>query len=391
MTATMAPEGETRRAASTWRRRARTACVAGATLAILAVGGVASFGFGGRGDNQPAPRRTGPAATAEVTRQTLVEAVTMAGELSYGSATPITSAAAGTVTWLPAVGATVRRGGTLLRVDDKPVVLLYGTLPMYRPLTNGVTGADVRQFEQNLWALGYHGFTVDDRFSAYTKAAVKRWQRDLRISETGSVERGRVIYVAGQVRIDARLVRLGVGATGDVLSYTGSTRVVLVAADPAKAAWAVKGAKVTLSSTGGASMTGAVSGTVAGTATGSATGAPTGAATTASAAGEQGQVAAGQSKDGAGVEITISFTDQKALGSTDGTAVSVRHVTQQRKDVLTVPVNALLALAEGGYGVEVVTGDASRIVAVEVGLFAEGRVEVRGAGLAVGATVGVPE
>ena len=59
-------------------------------------------------------------------------------------------------------------------------------------------------------------------------------------------------------------------------------------------------------------------------------------------------------------------------------------------DVLTVPVAALVALAEGGYGLQVVDGATSRFVAVETGLFASGRVEVSGAGVAEGATVGMP-
>ena len=58
--------------------------------------------------------------------------------------------------------------------------------------------------------------------------------------------------------------------------------------------------------------------------------------------------------------------------------------------MLTVPVAALLALAEGGYGVEVVDGSTSHYVAVETGLFAGGRVEVSGDGLAEGMTVGMP-
>jgi hypothetical protein len=53
-------------------------------------------------------------------------------------------------------------------------------------------------------------------------------------------------------------------------------------------------------------------------------------------------------------------------------------------------VAALLALAEGGYGVEIVSGSTSRIVAVETGLFADGRVEVAGADLTEGMTVGMP-
>jgi hypothetical protein len=90
------------------------------------------------------------------------------------------------------------------------------------------------------------------------------------------------------------------------------------------------------------------------------------------------------------VTITISFTRQGALGTADGAPVTVRYIRQERRDVLTVPVNALLALAEGGYGVEVVADGRPRIVAVKVGLFADGRVEVRGEGLTEGASVGVP-
>jgi len=83
-------------------------------------------------------------------------------------------------------------------------------------------------------------------------------------------------------------------------------------------------------------------------------------------------------------------TDQKKLGNLDQAAVKIGFTASQRKNVLTVPVAALLALAEGGYGVQVVEGTATRIVPVETGLFAGGRVEVTGDGLREGMTVGVP-
>jgi hypothetical protein len=74
----------------------------------------------------------------------------------------------------------------------------------------------------------------------------------------------------------------------------------------------------------------------------------------------------------------------------DKAPVDVRYVVREHRDVLTVPVSALLALAEGGYGLEVVEGGTSRVVAVETGLFADGRVEVRGEGIVDGAKVGAP-
>jgi peptidoglycan hydrolase-like protein with peptidoglycan-binding domain len=355
---------------------ARGIALGGGALLLLAAAGAATLGLGGRGGTDPAAERTGPAATGVVTRQTLVRSVTLAGELGYGPAVPLTSTAPGTVTWMPEVGATLRRGEAVLRADELPVVLLYGFLPMYRPLAPGVKGSDVRQFERNLAALGYEGFTVDDEFSAATATAVKRWQKDLELPETGAVERARVTYAPGPIRVAQHLVRPGASATGDVLSFTGTTRVVTVSAGPGEAAWASRGVAVTVSLPTGGSVAGAVS--AVGAVTSAAAGAPV-------------DSSAGSADAAATVEVTVAIADQKALGALAGAPVDVRYVAEQAKDVLTVPVDALLALAEGGYGVEVTDAAGTRVVAVEVGLFADARVEVTGDGLVEGVRVGVPE
>ena len=78
------------------------------------------------------------------------------------------------------------------------------------------------------------------------------------------------------------------------------------------------------------------------------------------------------------------------IGTLDAAPVDVTLVSKTKENVLTVPIAALLALAEGGYGVQVVDGQRTYYVAVETGLFAGGRVEVSGAGLAEGMVVGVP-
>jgi peptidoglycan hydrolase-like protein with peptidoglycan-binding domain len=354
----------------------RVAVVAGLAVAAAAVG-AATLGLGGPGSGAATPRRTGPAATATVTRQTLVESVTLLGQVGYGAAVPLTAAAPGTVTWLPEPGATIRRGEVVLRADEQPVVLLYGTIPMYRSLAVGAKGADVRQLEENLAALGRSGFTVDDSFTPATTVAVKRWQRDLGLTGTGAVEAHRVVFAPGPVRVAQRLVRPGATATGDVLAVTGGVRVVTVTASAGEASWATVDARVTVGLPGDATTPGRV-----------------GAVTAAAPGGASGAGPAGDGPDN--VDITVALTDQAALDrleSTvrlDGAPVRVTYVVRQRVDVLTVPVTALLALAEGGYGLEVVTADGPRIVAVEVGLFADGRVEVTGAGLAEGMTVGVP-
>jgi peptidoglycan hydrolase-like protein with peptidoglycan-binding domain len=358
-------------------RRRGALVAAGAVLVTVAAAGAASLGLGGaRGDDAPAGRRTAPAATAPVTRETLVETTTLAGDLNYGAATPLTSPAAGMVTWLPEVGITVRRGDPLLRADELPVVLLYGSLPMYRALGAGAKGADVRQFERNLAALGYAGFTVDETLSAATVAAIERWQRDIDLPPTGTVDKERVVYAPGAVRIAEHRVRVGGAATGEVLTYTGGTKMVTVKADAGRTGWAKKGTVVTVTLPGGVALTGKVDRVGA-----DAVPAPGGSPADAASPGT----------DGAAVPIIVTIANQRALAGVGQTPVDVRYVARRRPDVLSVPVGALLALAEGGYGVEIVADGSVRTVAVEVGLFAAGRVEVRGDGLADGVTVGVPQ
>jgi peptidoglycan hydrolase-like protein with peptidoglycan-binding domain len=313
-----------------------------------------------------------------VTRQTLVETVTLAGKLNYGGAIPLTATATGTVTWLPEPGVTIGRGQALLRADEQPVVLLYGALPMYRALGEGANGADVLQLERNLSTLGYRGFTVDEEFSTATTTAVKRWQKDLMLPETGAVQRGQVVYAPGPVRIARQLVRVGASATGDLLSYTGNSRIVTIDASAEEAGWAVKGTAVTVALPGGATVDGRVSGVTS--------------VDTESAGDQRTPDPASPGTGNATVAVTVAIADQKALGPLDAAAVDVRYTAKQRKDVLTVPVGALLALAEGGYGLEVVAGPGQgrHVVPVTVGMFAGGRVEVSGDGLAEGVAVGVP-
>jgi hypothetical protein len=93
-------------------------------------------------------------------------------------------------------------------------------------------------------------------------------------------------------------------------------------------------------------------------------------------------------RTGEKVTVTVTVADQPALAA--DAPVEVRLVARERADVLAVPVVALLALDGDRYGVEVVDGGSVRVVPVEVGLFAQGQVEISGAGIAEGVTVSVP-
>ncbi|WP_225647503.1 peptidoglycan-binding domain-containing protein [Streptomyces solaniscabiei] len=383
-------------------RGRRTALIASAVVVVAVVAVVGALGLGGGGDEGPgAPPRSG--SVVAVARTTLTERTRVDGQLGYGPELPLPVKAEGTVTRLPRQGATVGRGEELLRVDDRPVILLYGTLPMYRSLGSGaeedgrgdsrgdaraqddpgdddgrtapreMRGMDVMQFETNLAALGYTGFTVDETFTARTADAVERWQRSLGLEETGTVGVGDVIYSAGRVRIGRAGVRPGAAVGENALTYTDTARKVVVDASAADAAWAVRGAAVTVRLPTGTSVPGTVA--VIGKQASPAEG---------DGGGEAG-AGAGQP---ATIPVTVTIADQKALGRLESGPVTVEYVGREAKEVLAVPVSALVALAEGGHGLETEDG---RFVAVRTGLFADGEVEVSGPAVREGMKVRIPE
>ena len=349
--------------------------------AVLVLGGAAARAVSSRVSIVGSGSRVKlPPATAEVIRTTLVETKTVAGTLGYGDEVPVDAAGQGTLTWIAATGSTVGRGEPLFKLDERPVVALYGPVPLYRTLRQGLAGADVRQLEENLSALGYTGFTVDDNFTAGTAAAVREWQTKLGLAATGTVERGQVVFTPGPVRIAKHVARVGTAngrADGGerVLSYTGTTRLVTVELKVADQALAAEGGKVTVKIPGGRSVDGTIAkvGTVA--------------AAPQQATGTPGQ--SGPTTPDARIPVTV-VADQQALGRLEAAPVDVDFVSQKREGVLAVPVAALLALPGGGYGVEVVEGRSTRIVEVKTGLFAAGRVEISGGGIEDGMKVGVP-
>jgi peptidoglycan hydrolase-like protein with peptidoglycan-binding domain len=341
--------------------------IGGIVLAVVVgAAGVAAFGVD-LSSSDPARATRLPPATGKVTRATLTETEKVSGTLGYGDPKTVTGRGAGTVTWLPAAGSTVDRGKPVYRRDELPVPLLYGSLPLYRVLRSGVEGTDVKQFEENLAALGYQGFTVDDEFTGSTADAVRQWQEDLGLKETGTVDASQVVVAAGAIRVSSLTASVGDPATGPILAYTGVTRQVDIALDVAKQHLVSDGIAATVTLPDDSTVEGKVTsvGTVA---------------TTSGGNGQQTTT----------IAVVVSVADQKALGLLDSAPVSVTLVSDTRENVLTVPVAALVALAEGGYGVQVIEGGASRYVAVKTGMFAGGRVEISGGGIAEGTVVGLP-
>lgn len=361
------------------RRRRRRSAVIVAAAFVLATGGaaaVAALGLGGvRGSGSHGQPAAGgvPPATTEVVRQTLVDTRREDGTLGYGPAASAAGRLPGTLTWLPQPGAKITRDTPLYQVDNQPVILMYGTLPAYRALTVGTEGPDVTQFEENLRAAGYTGFTVDDTYTATTAAAVRKWQKAHDLTETGTVELGRVVFTRDAVRVENLDAATGdvTGPGQKVLSYTGTAPAATVTLDLGDQRLTRKGTRVTVTLPDGNTVPGTITQvTIVST------------------------PAEGSQKAQMVLEVVVGLTDSRARAAAAAygqAGVHVDFTVGERRAVLTVPVAALLALAEGGFGVEVVEGSTSKYVPVTTGLFADGRVEVTGTGLTEGTTVGVPK
>ncbi|MFI6094920.1 peptidoglycan-binding protein [Lentzea sp. NPDC051213] len=337
-----------------------------ATLAgVAVVAGVTATIVLDDGDDAGRRQQTQPGKTVDVRRQTLVEHESLPGRLGYaGKYDVLASGEAGVVTTLPKIGDVVDRGAAVYFVNDVAVPLLFGDKPFWRELRQGMTaGADVRVLEENLKALGYGVSAVDDRFDGTTAAAVRRWQRKIGHAQTGTVAVGAVVITPGPLRVSEVTLPVGGPAQGKVLSGTGTTRLVVVEVPAGRQSLAVADAEVHVVLPGGARTTGRV--------------------------GAIGKVAVAREGKGPVIETEVLLTDPAAAGALDAAPVEVEFVGDRRENVLVVPVGALLALPAGGHAVEVVDGAGTRKVAVELGMFAAGQVEISGPELREGVRVRV--
>ena len=304
----------------------------------------------------------GNAAVQTVSRVDLTAQQQVSGRLGYAGSYTVGGRGSGTVTWLPAVGQIIRQGQPLYDVNGSHVVLFYGSLPAYRDLSEGDTGADVTQLNADLAALGYGTDATSDYYSWYTRDAVERWQSDNGLTKDGVAHTSQIVVLPGAIRVTTVQATLGGPVGGAVLQATATTREVDVPLDATQQADVKVGDQVTITLPNNATTQGTVS--------------------------QVGTVASTPSQGGSStVDVKITPTDPNATGSLDQAPVQVSIITGSAPNALAVPVTALLSLAGGGYAVEVVRpGGAHQLVAVTLGLFddAQGMVQVTNTTLAPG-------
>jgi hypothetical protein len=366
------------------RRGRRSWVIVAVALALVAAGGLAlvSGVFDSGHSNHGSADNGSATSLATITRRALSQTTQFNGTLGYAGSYTVLGRTSGTVTWLPAVGRVIRQGQVLYRVDEAPVVLLYGSTPTYRALAEGasaadVTGKDVAQLNHDLVSLGYVSRSdvepAWNEFTWATKTGTEKLQAHLGADQTGELSPGDVVFLPTAARVTSLTAQLGGPAIGSVLQASSTARTVSVALDPDLQSEVKKGDRVTITLPDGRTTPGRVS--------------------------SVGRVATVSSNNSGGpdsgptVPVQIRPTDPATTGSLDQALVEVGITDQTVHNVLAMPVAALLARSRGGYSVEVVAGDGTHhLVRVSVGLFDEavGMVQVSGSGLAVGQHVVVP-
>lgn len=356
--------------------RRRSLLLAGVTVAAAAtVAGAMVFG-GLDGADARNKNVALPPATADIVRTDLQVSKTVDGRLDYAERRTVKSAVDGTVTVAAKEGEIVAQGQRLYELNDKPVTLLYGQVPMFRDMKIGDRGTDVLQLKIDLRDLGYgEGLYVDSRYDQATEAAVKEWQKSLNREPTGKVGKGDVVFQPDKVKVitaDAALADQ-VGPGKPVLTAASTKPVVLAPLDQSDVTLTEKGTKVEVNLPDGKTEPGKVTGTVQ----------PEKPASGSAPASDAGNRIT--------VEVTLDSSGSAATGENTKATVSVKFVSESHKGVLAVPVEAVVALRgeSGGYGLQLVQGTTTKMVHIDTGMTADGKIEVSGPELRAGMKVGV--
>ena len=351
---------------------------AAVVIAAIAIGVVAVSG----GQHASPAAQEPPVDTGTVERGKLFDLVSQYGTLTYrarsdGSPYAVINRGRGTYTKLPTAGDKVDCGDVLYRVDDKPVLLLCGSTPAYRSLSEGDTGPDVAELNANLVRLGYATRARLDpsshHFGFETASALEKLQSRLGLDRTGALELGAAVFLPEPVRIARVIGQLGGSARpgAQVAQATSDTLEVQVALDASQQGEVKTGDRARVTLPGNRSVTGRVD-----------------------RLGRVAQASDGQGNTAVGATIPafIRLDGPATARGLVRAPVQVEITTKGVENALSVPVTAIVGKSGGGFAVEVVRADGHRdLVPVKLGLFdtAGGRVQAEG-DLRVGDRVVVP-
>ena len=358
------------------RRRILIGAGAALLLAGAGVGTAAAVGvLPGRSRKADDNPTTFTGATDEITRGDLQGETSATGTLRFSDSHALRSGFEGVVTWLPAAGTVIHAGDRLYEIGDDSAYLMRGSIPAWRAFEPDMSkGSDVQQLQSALQAMGYFSLEPDGTFGWWTTKAIKAWQKDVGLEQNGTLPLGRIVFATDDLRVGSIKSRVGdrAASDGELYDVTSTAQVVEVNIKLADQQLGVVGNKVTLHLPGAVDTTGTIT----------SVGTPT------------EKSGSGENKDSKErvIPVTVVPDDPSVTSNFQEVSVTVGLPSEKRENVLSVPVGALVALSPEQFGVEVVQDDNTTTrIPVTTGLFAAGRVEISGEGLAEGQRVVVPQ
>lgn len=313
----------------------------------------------GSAATEPEPETVETPDFEEAVLTDLIEVTEYDGTLGRLIGDPVKIRLSGTVTSVPVEDTVIEQGDPIIWVDNRPVILLYGELPAWRSMQDDTEGPDVLQLESALAALGFDeagDMTIDEEFTSYTESIVTDWQEAMGAEADGIVDLGEVVFATGPVTVDTLLVEVGdvVNAGAEIFSTSSSEIQITFDLPTTEEENLAVGDTVEVTLPDLSTTTGTV----------------TEIASIATRAEGVGQ---------ATYEVEVALDDPAVAAGIEEAPVTVSVITDRADSVIAVPVEALLALAEGGYAVEIQDGSGTRLVGVDTGFYADGLIEVTGA------------
>jgi hypothetical protein len=318
----------------------------------------------GSGSPSPSAASATDLKTAAVETRDLTASSMTSCPVDYGEEISVGTTATGTVTKLPAVEDIVGPGDSLMRLDDSPVTILKGSIPAWRDFTPWMDdGRDIAQLKKALIALGY--LDKDDvgyyqnRWYWALSEAIMDFQEARGLERDDDLARHSILFLPRPVRISSLTLSPGdpVQPGTTILAYTGTEPRITCSLATSERRYAVHGHEVTLEFPDGTKGAALITATT--------------------------PVPASSPDQSATIDVTIEAPEVE--GQENGTVAKVTFTDSLAMGVKAVPVTALVAFTDGGYGVQRVTSDNSlEYVAVATGQFADSWVEITSADPAVG-------
>ena len=285
--------------------------------------------------------------------------------------------------------------GEELIVGSSGVVLMFGKNPARRGFKFGMdNGLDVQQLEENLILMGYGNqlaFGADTHFDHDTRDSIKLMQEGLEMNTTGNLPFGTIVFLPGPILVESLSASVNLGISvpkgqtimsvvvierpdkslafnPNVASNRQSSQRVITTIDVQDRHIISLETEVEIELPDGTTTIGWIE-----------------------SIGSIAVIPDGPQASDPYFDLDIRLREDGGFHQWTGAEVTVLVTKELALETLSVEVTALLALLDGGYAIEVVRGSDAVLIPVELGIYSDGWVEIRGEGLQEGLEVLIPE